>query len=155
MFASDSYKPKRTDGLPKLPRLWNHSSSTRKYSHEEIQKYSKAYDVVLPFGKNIYILRLGPWTVYAIKPLWWHFRRKIISFSAAGVPRVMDSSRGKKTLPWIPNHQTHHHRHVWDDYEGKATMVLSHKALYMLKSSEGPLGRLKVMQPMQTHWQEI
>ena len=99
MFASDSYKPKRTDGLPKLPRLWNHSSSTRKYSHEEIQKYSKAYDVVLQFGKNLYILRLGPWTVYAIKPLWWHFRRKIISFSAVGVPRVMDAFRGKKLYP--------------------------------------------------------
>lgn len=65
MFASDSYKPK-------LPRLWaskikNHSSQHKKVyirntkiTIEEIQKKSKAYDVVFyHLEKNLYILRLG------------------------------------------------------------------------------------------------
>ena len=62
MFASDSYKPKRTDGLPKLPRLWNHSSQHKKVFTRGNSNIFKSIWCCFTVWKNIstsYALDLG------------------------------------------------------------------------------------------------
>lgn len=61
MFASDSYKPKRTDGLPKLPRLWNHSSQHKKVFTRGNSKIFKSIWCCFTIRKKS--LHLTPWTL--------------------------------------------------------------------------------------------